>query len=80
MHYLHGDLVTEPFIAGLPDLYKTVKEYPELRMVPIDHLDGVREGLNRLGYKYRTRYRGPHQQTRDTLKQNARAFTIYFKE
>jgi len=33
-----------------------------------------------LGYNYRTRYRGPHQQQRDTLKRNARAFTIYFKE
>ena len=80
MYYQHGDLVTEAFIAGLPVLYQTAKEYPELRMVPIDRLDGVREGLNRLGYSYRTRYRGPHQQQRDTLKQNARAFTIYFKE
>ena len=80
MHYLHGDLVTEAFIAGLPELYKTVKEYPELRMVPIDRLDGVREGLHKLGYHYRPRYRGPHKQQRDTLKRNARAFTIYFKE
>jgi len=80
MYYKNGDLVTEAFIAGLPVLYKTVKEYPTLRMVPIDRLDGVREGLNRLGYNYRTRYRGPHLRQRDTLKRNARAFTIYFKE
>lgn len=80
MYYKNGDLVTKAFIAGLPVLYKTVKEYPELRMVPIDRLDGVREGLNKLGYNYRTRYRGPHKAQRDTLKRNARAFTIYFKE
>ena len=80
MYYRHSDLVTEAFIAGLPVLYQTIKEYPELRMVPIDRLDGVREGLNKLGYNYRTRYRGPHAQQRDTLKQNARAFTIYFQE
>lgn len=80
MYYKNGDLVTEAFVAGFAILYQTVKEYPDLRMVPIDRLDGVREGLNRLGYNYRTRYRGPHKQQRDTLKRNARAFTIYFKE
>jgi hypothetical protein len=80
MPYLNSDLVTEAFVAGLPILYQTAREYPTLRMVPIDRLDGVREGLNLLGYNYRTRYRGPHRQQRDTLKRNARAFTIYFKE
>lgn len=80
MYYKNGDLVTEAFIAGLPVLYQTAKEYPTLRMVPIDRLDGVREGLNRLGYNYRTRYRGPHLRQHDTLKRNARAFTIYFKD
>jgi len=80
MYYKNGDLVTEAFVAGYQVLYQTVKENPELRMVPIDRLDAVREGLNRLGYNYRTRYRGPHDQQRDTLKRNARAFTIYFKE
>ena len=80
MYYKNGDLVTESFVAGYQVLYQTVKENPELRMVPIDRLDAVREGLNRLGYNYRTRYRGPHDQQRDTLKRNARAFTIYFKE
>jgi hypothetical protein len=74
------ELVTESFIAGLSTLYTTIKEYPTLRMVPIDRLDGVRTDLNRLGYNYRTRYRGPHKPQHDTLKRNARAFSIYFKE
>jgi hypothetical protein len=80
MHYHHGDLVTEAFIAGLPVLYRTVKEYPSLRMVPIDRVDAVREGLRQLGYQVRIRYRGPHRPEHDTLKSNARAFTVYFKE
>jgi hypothetical protein len=50
MYYQYGDLVTEAFVAGLPDLYKTVKEYPELRMVPIARVDAVRDGLKQLGY------------------------------
>ncbi len=80
MYYHHGDLVTEAFIAGLPELYQTVKQYPELRMVPIDRVDAVRAGLKQLGYVVRIRYRGPHRQQRDTLKRNAHAFTVYFKE
>jgi hypothetical protein len=80
MYYRHGDLVTEAFVAGYQVLYETVKENPELRRVPIDRLDAVREGLNALGYSYRTRYRGPHKPQHDTLKKDARAFTIYFKE
>ena len=80
MYYQYGDLVTEAFVAVLPDLYKTVKEYPELRMVPIARVDAVRDGLKQLGYSVRIRYRGPHKQQRDTLKRNARAFTVYFKE
>ncbi len=73
-------LITESFIAGYVVLYQTVRDYPEMRMIPIDRLDAVRAGLNRLGYIYRTRYRGPHRPQHDTLKRNARAFTIYFKE
>lgn len=80
MYYRHGDLVTEAFIAGLPVLYKTVKEYPDLRMVPIDRVDAVRSGLKKLGYQVRIRYRGPHRQQRDTHKEDARAFTVYFLE
>lgn len=80
MYYRHGDLVTEAFIAGLPALYQTVKEYPDLRMVPVDRVDAVRSGLQELGYRIRIRYRGPHLRQRDTLKRNARAFTVYFLE
>ena len=74
------ELVVESFIAGYAGLYDVVSVNPTLRMVPIVYLDAVRDGLNRLGYNYRTRYRGPHERQRDTLKRNARAFTIYFRE
>jgi hypothetical protein len=74
------DLKVESFIAGFTGLYDVVRVNPRLNMVPIAHLDAVRDSLNRLGYNYRTRYRGPHGRQRDTLKRNARAFTIYFKE
>lgn len=75
-----NEIVVESFIAGYTGLYDVVLVNPTLRMVPIQHLDAVRDGLNRLGYNYRTRYRGPHLRQRDTLKRNARAFTIYFRE
>ena len=80
MYYLHGDLVTESFVAGLSGLYQIVKEYPTLRMVPIDRVEAVRTGLKQLGYRVRIRYRGPHAQQRDTHKQDAQAFTVYFLE
>ena len=72
-----NELKTASFISGNALLFSVVRDYPELRMVPIQHVDTVREGLHRLGYDFRIRYRGPHQQTRDTLKRNARAFTVY---
>ena len=75
-----NEIVVESFVAGFTGLYDVVSVNPTLRMVPISHLDAVRDGLNRLGYNYRTRYRGPHARQRDTLKRNARAFTIYFRE
>lgn len=75
-----NEIVVESFIAGYTGLYDVVLVNPTLRMVPIQHLDAVRDGLNRLGYNYRTRYRGPHLRQRDTLKRNARAFTIYFRD
>ena len=75
-----NEIVVESFIAGYTGLFDVVRVNPRLNMVPIVHLDAVRDGLNRLGYNYRTRYRGPHERQRDTLKRNARAFTIYFKE
>jgi hypothetical protein len=80
MYYRHGDLVTEAFIAGLPVLYRTVKEYPELRMVPIDRVDAVRQGLKQLGYRVRIRYRGPHGPCGETYKVAAQAFTVYFQD
>jgi hypothetical protein len=73
------DLKTSSFIAGFTELYDVVSVNPSLKMVPIDRLDGVRTGLNQLGYNYRTRYRGPHKPQHDTLKKHARAFSIYFK-
>lgn len=80
MYYRHGDLVTEAFIAGLPVLYRTAKEYPDLRMVPIDRVEAVRQGLKQLGYRVRIRYRGPHGPNGETYKSTARAFTVYFQD
>lgn len=48
-------------------------------MVPIKYADSIRAQLKQLGYRVRIRYRGPHTQHRDTLKRDARAFTVYFK-
>lgn len=73
-------LRTESFIAGYADLYTVVCEHPRLNMVPIDHVETVRNGLKQLGYRFRIRYRGPHLRQRDTLKCNARAFTVYIQE
>lgn len=69
---------TEAFISGRRALYTLVREYPDLRMVPIEHLDTVKTGLHNLGYQFRIRYRGPHLPQHDTLKRHARAFTVYF--
>jgi hypothetical protein len=71
------ELKVESFIAGYSDLFSVVRDYPELRMVPIEHVETIREGLHRLGYDFRIRYRGPHGPRRDTIKKNARAFTVY---
>jgi hypothetical protein len=78
MLYSTENLKTEAFIAGKTQLYELVKINPGLRMVPIDHLKTVRQELQQLGYRIRIRYRGPHRPQHDTLKQNARAFTVYF--
>ena len=74
------DLKTASFIAGFLDMFALVQENPDLRMVPIRHLNAVRSGLRQLGYRVRIRYRGPHSQQRDTHKADARAFTVYFQE
>ena len=73
------NLKTESFIAGYTGLYDVVLVNPQLQMIPINHLDAVRDGLYKLGYKFRVRYRGPHKRNRDTLKCNARAFSVYLK-
>jgi hypothetical protein len=75
-----NNLKTEAFIAGKIDLYNAVRENSHLRMIPIAQLDSVTRDLKQLGYRIRVRYRGPHLPQHDTLKQNARAFTIYFYE
>jgi hypothetical protein len=74
------ELKVESFISGNAQLFDVVTQYPRLNMVPIEHVEAVRYGLHRLGYKFRIRYRGPHARQRDTLKQNARAFTVYIQE
>jgi len=74
------NLVTESFVAGFADLYSVAKQNPNLRLVPIQHIEVVRAGLKQLGYRARIRYRGPHAQQRDTRKADARAFTVYFKD
>jgi hypothetical protein len=48
-----------------------------LRMLPIASLELVRFTLKGQGKKFRIRYRGPHQYNRDTLKKDARNFTVY---
>ena len=77
---MHQNIVAESFIAGYTGLYQTVRQYPNLRMVPIEHVEAVRAGLKRLGYRARIRYRGPHGPCGESLKHNARAFTVYFQE
>ena len=75
-----NELKVESFIAGNVELFDVVKQYPELRMVPIEPVETVRNGLGRLGYNFRIRYRGPHRPQHDTLKRDARAFTVYTYE
>jgi hypothetical protein len=73
-------LPTETFITGNVPFYNLVRDYPELRMVPMAYYDTVKTGLTNLGYRFRIRYRGPHRPEHDTLKQDARAFTVYIQE
>ena len=73
-------LPVETFIAGLGEFHMLLKDYPGLRMVPIQHHDTVKSGLTNLGYRFRIRYRGPHRPEHDTLKRDARAFTVYIEE
>ena len=73
-------LPVETFIAGFGELHMLLQDYPDLRMVPIEHYSTVKSGLHRLGYRFRIRYRGPHRPEHDTLKADARAFTVYIEE
>ena len=72
-----NELKVESFVTGNADLFDVVCRHPELRMVPIKHVDTVRSGLRQRGYNFRIRYRGPHRPEHDTLKRDARAFTVY---
>jgi hypothetical protein len=80
MPYVPRELHTESFIAGFSDVYMTVRANPEMRMIPISQLENVRRGLKQLGYRFRVVFRGPHRKNRSTLKRNARAFNVYFKD
>jgi hypothetical protein len=80
MPYVPKELCTESFIAGFSDVYMTVQANPEMRMIPISQLETVRRSLKQLGYRFRVVYRGPHRKNRSTLKSNARAFNVYFKD
>ena len=75
-----NELKVSSFIAGQADLFDVIVKHPELRMVPIQHIDTVRSGLKQRGYNFRIRYRGPHRPQHDTLKRHARAFTVYIYE
>ena len=79
MPYVPRQLKTESFIAGFSDIYDMLGANPEMRMIPIDQLDAIRPKLKQLGYRFRVVFRGPHRRNRSTLKQNARAFNVYFE-
>jgi hypothetical protein len=79
MPYVPRDLTTHLFLAGFGELYETVQRNPEMRMIPIGQLEPTRSKLKQLGYRFRVVYRGPHGRNRSTLKRNARAFNVYFK-
>ena len=79
MPYVPRELRTNLFLAGFGQLYETVQQNPEMRMLPIDQLEHTRLKLKQLGYRFRVVYRGPHGRNRSTLKRNARAFNVYFK-
>jgi hypothetical protein len=74
------NLPVESFITGNAPLYSVVRTWPDLRRVPIEHVEIVRSGLYNLGYRFRIRYRGPHRPEHDTLKQDAQAFTVYIRK
>lgn len=80
MPYIKQDLKTLAFISGQTALYTELQINEQLVRVPINRLDTIRGSLKQLGYNFRVRYRGPHRPQHDTLKQNARAFSVYIIE
>ena len=80
MPYVPKELRTESFIAGFSNVYTELGNNPELRMIPIGQLESIRSSLKQLGYRFRVVYRGPHRRHRSTLKSNAWAFNVYFKD
>ena len=73
------EIATETFISGNVPFYNVVREFPELRMVPIEHYDVVKSGLTNLGYDFRIRYRGPHKRDSDTKKKMLVLLQFTFK-
>jgi len=75
---MFAELKTAAFIAGYGQLYQDIVDR-NLAHVPIGQLEETRTQLKNLGYKVRIRFRGPRIGTnnRHTLKQHAKAFTVY---
>lgn len=75
------ELSLAAFIAGYGQLYEDIVDR-QLAHIPIDQLDRVRSQIHSLGYRTRIRWRGPRRGTagRHTLKQDARAFTVYLRD
>ena len=77
MPYVLEQLKPKAFIAGKVELYNELCSNPSLRMVDIKKLETIKQQLRDLGHDFRIRYRGPHLPLNDTIKANARAFTVY---
>ena len=77
----HKELAVAAFIAGYGQLYEDIADR-NLAHLPLDQLDRVKSEIHSLGYRTRIRWRGPRIGTdgRHTLKQHARAFTVYLKK
>jgi len=75
---LFKELKVAAFIAGYGQLYTDIVDR-NLAHVPISQLEETRHQIKSLGYRTRIRFRGPRIGTdrRHTLKQHAKAFTVY---
>lgn len=78
MNNLFKELKVAAFIAGYGQLYEDIVDR-NLAHVPISQLEETRHQIKSLGYRTRIRFRGPRIGTdrRHTLKQHAKAFTVY---